>query len=119
MGLGKGGFVGIGTLAMPLLALAISPVQAAAIVLPILIAQDVVGVWPFRKDWDRHVLAVMLPGAVAGVGLGYAFATSLSERWVLGALGLISIIFSLHRMWVKRGGREVAPQKLPDWTRRL
>jgi hypothetical protein len=37
MGLAKGGFAGIGAFAMPLLALAISPVRAAAIVLPLLI----------------------------------------------------------------------------------
>lgn len=100
---------------MPLLALAISPVEAAAIVLPILIAQDIVGVWSFRKSWDGHVIAVMLPGALVGIGLGYAFAASLSERWVLGALGVISIVFSLQRLWIERGGREVLPQKLPDW----
>lgn len=116
MGLGKGGFIGIGNLAMPLLALVLSPLQAAAIVLPILIAQDVVGVWSFRKSWDGHVLAILLPSAVVGIGLGYVFAASLSERWVLGALGLISIVFSLHRMWIERGGRKVAPQKLPDWV---
>jgi len=115
MGLGKGGFIGVGTLAMPILALALSPVQGAAILLPILIVQDAVGVWAFRHSWDGHILAVMLPGAVVGVGLGYVFAASLSDRWVLGALGIISIIFALHRLWIERGGRIVAPQKLPDW----
>ena len=37
--------------------------SAAAIILPILIVQDVVGVWAFRKSWDGHVLGWMLPGA--------------------------------------------------------
>lgn len=115
MGLGKGGFIAIGNLAMPMLALILSPLQAAGIVLPILIVQDVVSVWAFRKSWDGHVLAVLLPGAVMGIGLGYVFAASFSERWVLGALGLISLVFALHRLWIERGGRVVAAQRLPDW----
>ena len=35
LGLGKGGFSGIGMLALPLLALVMPPLQAAAILLPI------------------------------------------------------------------------------------
>lgn len=116
MGLGKGGFIGLGTLATPLLALVMSPIQGAAILLPILIVQDAVGVWAFRRSWDGHILAVTIPAAFVGVGAGYLFAASLSEQWVLGALGLIAILFALHRMWIERGGRIVAPQKLPDWT---
>lgn len=116
LGLAKGGFIGVGNLSMPMLALVIPPLQAAAVVLPILIVQDAVSVWSFRKSWDRHVLAVLLPSAATGVGLGYLFAASLSERWVLGALGLISLVFATHRLWLERGGREVAAQKLPDWV---
>ena len=61
LGLAKGGFSGIGVIAVPMIALAVSPVLAASITLPILIVQDVVSVWAFRKTWDRNVLAVMLP----------------------------------------------------------
>jgi hypothetical protein len=43
-GLAKGGFSGVGALATPILALSIDPIQAAAILLPILIVQDVVSV---------------------------------------------------------------------------
>ena len=56
------------------------PVQAAGILLPILIAQDVIGVAAFRKTWDGQVLAIMLPGAVVGVVLGWWFAASVSSR---------------------------------------
>jgi len=114
VGLGKGGFVGFGNLATPLLALAMPPVQAAAVLLPILVVQDVVGVWAFRRTWDGHVLAVLLPGAVCGVLVGYLFAAHLSERWVMGALGLISIVFALHRLWLERRGI-VVRRHLPDW----
>ena len=44
-GISKGGFAGgIGLVAVPLMALTISPVQAAGIMLPILIVMDMMGV---------------------------------------------------------------------------
>lgn len=116
LGLGKGGFVGFGSLAMPLMALAVPPLQAAAIVLPILIVQDAVGVWAFRKTWDGHILAVMLPGSLLGIASGYVFAASLPEKWVLGALGIISIVFALQRLWSERGRRIATAVRLPDWV---
>ena len=113
MGLAKGGFAGVGAVAMPMLALIISPVQAAAILLPILIVQDVVGVWAFRKTWDRGVMAVMLPSAAIGIFLGYLLAAQVSVTVVLATLGAISILFSAQRLWAARGGRVQAPSNAP------
>lgn len=113
MGLAKGGFSGVGAVSMPLLALAVSPVQAAAILLPILIVQDVVSVWAFRRDWDRRVLAIMLPGAAAGILAGYLLAAQVSAAAVLGVLGAISILFAAQRLWMMRGGRVQAPADSP------
>jgi uncharacterized protein len=109
MGLAKGGFSGVGAVSMPLLALAISPVQAAAILLPILIVQDLVSVWSFRRTFDRGVLTVMIPGAVGGIVLGYLLAARVSTEAVLAALGAISILFGVQRLWLSRGGRTPAP----------
>jgi len=50
LGLGKGGFAGVGMIATPLLALAVPPLQAAAIVLPILLVQDIISVWVYRRE---------------------------------------------------------------------
>src|SRR5665647_1480188 len=52
LGLSKGGFVGVGQIGTPLLALVMPPLEAAAILLPIMLAQDAVSVWAFRKDWS-------------------------------------------------------------------
>lgn len=116
IGLAKGGFSGMGALGMPLLALAMEPVQAAAILLPILIAQDVIGVAAFRKTWDRKILIIMLPGAIAGVILGWWFAASVSSNVILAAVGAISLLFGLYRLWVERGGRIAAPAASPAWV---
>jgi uncharacterized membrane protein YfcA len=113
MGLAKGGFTGVGQLAVPLLALVVSPVQAAAILLPILLLQDAVGVWAFRQDWDGRVLSIMLPGAAVGILAGWLLATAVSVSAVLGALGIISILFALHRILVTRRGALTAPADSP------
>lgn len=115
-GLAKGGFAGVGALAMPIMALGVDPVRGAAILLPILILQDAVSVWAFRHSWDRHVLTVMLPGMAMGVAIGYFFAAQVPETTVLGALGLISTLFGLQRLWVERGGSIVLPSTSPAWV---
>ena len=86
MGLAKGEFSGVGAVSMPLLAMAVSPVQAAAILLPILIVQDTVSVWAFRRDWDRRILTIMIPGAAVGILAGYLLAAQVSAAAVLGAV---------------------------------
>ncbi len=107
MGLAKGGFAGIGVLAVPLMALTVSPVLAASITLPILIVQDLVSVWAFRKAWDRGILVIMLPAAAIGIGLGWALAAMVKPAAVELAVGLISMTFATQRLVQSR--REVAP----------
>ena len=115
LGLSKGGFAGMGALSLPLLAFAIDPVRAAAITLPILIAQDVVGVWAFRRTVDWRLLGWMLPGSVLGIALGYAFAASVSSAAVMAMVGAISVLFGAYRL---RAARHAAPggtARWPEW----
>jgi uncharacterized membrane protein YfcA len=114
LGLSKGGFVGVGALALPLLALVMPPVEAAAIMLPLLLIQDAVGVWAFRKTWDRSSLVVLLPGAVIGVVLGYLLAARVSEDVVLAVLGAISIVFALYRLWLHARGAQAIAETTKD-----
>lgn len=104
MGLSKSGLSGLGALGVPILALAISPVQAAAITLPILIAQDWVGVYAFRREISARNLAILLPGALVGVALAFAFAASVSEDVVRLAIGLVSVGFVALTLARNRGG---------------
>jgi uncharacterized membrane protein YfcA len=113
MGLAKGGFAGLGLLAVPLMALAVSPMQAASITLPILIVQDVVGVWAFRHSWDARILALMLPSAAIGIAIGYALAAHVSSAAVELAVGAVSILFALQRLWAERHGATVVANASP------
>ncbi|WP_420800850.1 TSUP family transporter [Pseudomonas cavernae] len=77
-GVSKGGFGGaLGGIAVPLMALAMPPTQAAAIVLPILCMADVTGLRRFYGQWDTRNLKIMLLGALLGLSFGL-----LSERFI-------------------------------------
>jgi uncharacterized protein len=100
LGLAKGGFAGISILAVPLLTLVTSPVQAASITLPILIVQDVVSVWVFRRAWDARSLTILLPSALLGIVLGYLLAARVSTAAVELAIGLTSLVFGARYLWI-------------------
>jgi uncharacterized membrane protein YfcA len=101
VGLAKGGFSGIGMAATPLLALAVPPLQALAILLPILLAQDVVSIWWYRRDWDGWNLKVMLPGAILGVGLAWAVGSVVPDNVVRLIIGVIGVTFVLNSWFGK------------------
>ena len=111
LGVGKGGFAGIGMIALPLIALVLPPLQAASIMLPILMVQDAVSSWAYRRTWSGRNLAILLPGAAAGVGLGYLLAARLPVSVVEAVIGLISILFGLRQMALVLGAREPAPAR--------
>lgn len=108
MGVAKGGFSGLGLLSMPLLSLAVSPVRAAAIMLPILIIQDMVSVWAYRREFDTRNLAIMLPGAIAGIALGWLMAAHVSDAMVTIVVGVISVAFVLNSLRKRRIEASVA-----------
>ena len=116
LGLAKGGLSGVGALATPIVALVLPPTMAAALLLPILIVQDVVSVWSFRKTWDGWVIGWMLPGAAVGIAAGYFLAEQVDEPKLMAALGAITLVFGLYRLWVERGGRVVAASTSPGWV---
>lgn len=49
-GLAKGGFSGVSLLAMPIMATVTSPIRAASVLLPLIIVQDLITVWSFRRQ---------------------------------------------------------------------
>jgi uncharacterized membrane protein YfcA len=110
LGLGKGGFAGVGVIATPLLATILPPLQAAAILLPILVVQDAISVWVYRHDWSAWHLKVMLPGGLVGIGIAWALATVVSDAFVRLVIGVIGVSFALNAWF----GRERAQGKPPS-----
>jgi hypothetical protein len=111
LGLSKGGFTGLSSLAMPMMSLVISPVRAAAIVLPVLIVQDWVSVWAFRRDFSPRNLLILIPASIIGVAAGWLLAARVSEDAVRLAVGVISIAFVAYMLIRDRLG--LAPVATP------
>jgi uncharacterized membrane protein YfcA len=95
-GLSKGGFGGaLGGIAVPLLALASTPKQAAAVMLPILCLADLVGLKAYFGKWDVANLKVMMPGALIGIGIGALTFELLNENLIGLIIGVIAVSFVL------------------------
>jgi uncharacterized membrane protein YfcA len=99
LGLSKGGFAGMGMVATPLLALVMPPLEGAAILLPILICQDLISLWTYHRAWSAWNLKVLLPGSVLGVGAGWLLASYLSNAAIELIVGSIALVFVLY-MWL-------------------
>jgi len=98
-GVSKGGFGGgMGGFSVPLMALTIAPAQAAAIMLPILMVMDVLGLYAYRGLWDKRVMRVIVPAGLVGVVLGWLTFRFLADYWLRILLGVISIAFVLYNM---------------------
>jgi uncharacterized protein len=96
LGLGKGGFVGLGMIATPLLALAVPPLQGAAILLPILMCQDLISIWTYRHRWSAWNLKVLMAGSLFGIAAATLFASAVSNAAIEITIGLIGLAFVAH-----------------------
>ena len=110
VGVAKGGFgSGAGVFATPLMALTVPIPQAAAIMLPILIVMDVVGLWAYRGVFSRENLRLILVGGLLGVALGALTFRYLSDAWIRVIIGAMSIGFVVQRYVVRARVRPTVP----------
>jgi uncharacterized membrane protein YfcA len=99
MGLSKSGFgAGFGSLAVPVMALAIAVPQAAAIMMPILLVMDVMGLAAFRKHFDKKLIRFLIPLGLVGTLIGTFSFKLLDARWVAGLVGVFTLLFLAQRL---------------------
>ena len=97
LGISKGGFGGgLGSLAVPLVALVVSPLQAAAVLLPILCVMDVHGAWVYRGRWDMANLRILMPAALIGLAVGTLTFSYLDARAIRVIIGVVAVGFTVH-----------------------
>lgn len=105
LGLAKGGFAGVGAVATPILALLLPPLQAAAILLPIIVLQDLITVIAYRRHWDGRNLMIAIPGGILGVGLAGMLAAHVTDAHIRLVIGAIGVSFVLWR-WFGSAARD-------------
>lgn len=115
VGLSKGGFAGLSVLSLPLISLAISPIQGAAIMLPILILQDFISTYAYWRKWDAPNVRILLPASFVGVGLGYLMAAELPGGAVEIALGVIAAGFGIKSLLGKRAQPGGKLSRITGW----
>lgn len=102
MGFGKGAFGGgMGVLGVPVLALFLPPQQVAAILLPLLCAMDLFGIWGYRKTWDKKTMVILAPSMLFGIVIGALTFKYLDANIIRFAIGFIAVSFCLDR-WLHR-----------------
>ncbi len=113
LGVSKSGFgAGFGTLAVPLMALAVSVPQAAAILMPVLLVMDVLGMAAFRKDFDLKLLRFLIPWGLVGIVVGALLFKLLDGHVVAGLVGGFTLLFLAQRVLFAPKADSPAP---PRW----
>lgn len=99
LGVSKSGFgAGFGSLAVPIMALAVSVPQAAAILMPVLLLMDILGMAAFRKDFDLKLLKFLIPCGLVGIVIGALLFKLLDPHTVAGIVGLFTLVFLAQRL---------------------
>ena len=113
MGLSKSGFgSGFGSLAVPIMALAVTVPQAAAIFMPILLLMDVLGITAFRKHFQWSLIKLLIPLGLLGTVVGTLTFKHLSPPAVSVIVGVLTLLFLAHRLYSQRcaASRKPLPQ---------
>ncbi len=94
VGISKSGFgSGVGILGVPLMALIISPAQAAAIMLPLLCVMDAISFWHYRRAYDPINLKILIPAGLLGIVIGTFTFRYLSDAHIRIMIGVIAMVF--------------------------
>lgn len=114
-GAAKGGLPGVGILAVPVLSLAISPVVAAGLLLPLYILSDIYGLWLYRHSYNLRVILIVLPASVVGILIGWATAHLTNADMVKLIVGAIGLSYFADMLWKAR--RAAVPPRPADIPR--
>lgn len=99
LGLSKSGFAsGIGSITTPMVAMAVTVPQAAAIMLPLLALADLLGLAALRHGADWKLLRLLLPAGLLGIVAGWASFGWLDAHVVAGIVGISTLLFLAQQL---------------------
>jgi uncharacterized membrane protein YfcA len=95
--LSKGAFGGgLALIGAPLLALVMSPIEAAIVVLPCVTLMDLFALRSFGpKSWSKPDLVWLVPGLLIGIVAGYIFFEFVDARLVSLTIGAVTLAFAV------------------------
>ncbi len=93
----KSGFgAGLGTLSIPILTTQVSVAEALAILLPLLLAIDLVGLRHFLRNANWQVLKLVLPSAAIGIVIGLVSFSIIPPKVLTLCIGVFILLYLLH-----------------------
>ncbi|MEO8653637.1 MAG: sulfite exporter TauE/SafE family protein [Ramlibacter sp.] len=113
-GVSKTGIPGLfGGMAVPLLSLVVSPLQAAAVMLPVLCFIDLFGLRAVWGVYDRRNMPILLAGLAIGLIAGTLVFGVVRQDVLRLVIGAIAIAFALNNLvgWAKN-----RPPAKPSWV---
>jgi uncharacterized membrane protein YfcA len=115
-GMAKGGLgPSVGAIVVPAMSIVIDPVQAAAILLPILCVMDIFAIWNFRKTFDPYHLKILIPAGAAGIIIAALLMGHLSPDAIRLIIGLIAVAFCLNYWFGRNTQKKKKGGRLSGW----
>ncbi|MBU3604902.1 sulfite exporter TauE/SafE family protein [Polynucleobacter sp. AP-Kaivos-20-H2] len=103
LGISKSGFgAGLGTLSLPLMASQAPINEALAIMLPLLIVIDLVGLRRYIQNANWGILKIVIPPAIAGLLLGMIFFTAITPQVLTLSIGIFTLLFLIQNLAMSR-----------------
>lgn len=102
VGFSKTGIAGIGALAVAIFANVLPARESTGVVLPLLIAADVVAVISFRRHAVWSHLGRLFPFAAIGIAAGYLAMKRLGALEIRKGIGAILLTMVLLHLWRQR-----------------
>lgn len=117
VGISKGGFGGgVGMVGVPMISLAVSPVTAAAIMLPILCLMDMFALRGFRGNYDKGLLLSIFPAAFIGMTIGALSFSFLTEQHIKLMIAVVTLLFCADAA-LKVVRKRIPEPKPQSWKR--
>jgi len=100
VGMSKCGLAGLGTVAVPLMAMVLPAKASTGVMLPVLIIGDAMGVAHFNRHANWKLLMKLMPPALAGIVIGFWLMKQpwLDDRIIRKSIGVIVLILCFITM---------------------
>jgi uncharacterized membrane protein YfcA len=106
---------GVGITLTPLLTLVFAPRFALGLLAFYSTLATLGMVRALWHKWDRRTTFAVLPGQVAGLMLGVWIVAVLPDAKLRWVIGLLCLLFALHRLYVELSTHALQPRRLPLW----
>ena len=98
-------------LAVPVMSFVMNPIQAAGILLPLLVLMDVMAMYIYWKKWRVEIFKLIIPASIIGIIIGSLTFQYNSENQIRLVVGIISILFVIISL-IQKNNLALKPTKI-------